>query len=158
MCIVIDINVLSRVFNENNKDYAEYKAIKEWIDAGKGFLVYGGSTYKKELAGAYRFLKLVRQLKDVGKAIAINDLVVDTREAEILRKTKNTDCDDQHIIALLCRSNCDLLCSYDARSFKYIKDKDLYLSGKAKTKIYTSSRNQNLLVRKSPSALKNKEL
>ncbi|HLA34158.1 MAG TPA: hypothetical protein VJ001_04740, partial [Rhodocyclaceae bacterium] len=65
------------VFNESNERHAEFVAVREWIDARKGYLVFGGTTYKAELAKAIRYFRLVRLLYDGGKAISILDAVVD---------------------------------------------------------------------------------
>ena len=33
MCIVIDINTLSMVFNESNERHADFVAVKDWINS-----------------------------------------------------------------------------------------------------------------------------
>jgi hypothetical protein len=43
MCIVIDANVWSPVFNENDANHREYAPVKTWVSDGPGFVVYGGS-------------------------------------------------------------------------------------------------------------------
>ena len=154
MCIVVDINTLAPVFSEGCVRNPDFFAIKEWINAGKGFLVYGGTKYKKEL-GKKRYLRLIRQMKDAGRAVPIRDDVVDSMEATLLTKTKGMKCDDQHIIALLGASWCPLLCSADLRSFDYIKDRSLFPSGMPQVRIYTSARNADLLKRMSRNMLKN---
>lgn len=145
MCIVIDTNTLSMVFSENNVQHDEFKYVKEWILDGKGTLVYGGTRYKNELIKAGRFLKLIRLLRDSGKAIKICTKAVDDLEKQIAKKTVNTDCDDQHIIALLGASKCPLLCSCDVRSYIFIKNRDLYPKKCPVVKIYSGKRNQRLL-------------
>jgi hypothetical protein len=157
MCIVIDINRLAPVFNDQCEEHEEYLPIKEWIMRGHGFLVFGGTKYKKELEKTHRYLRLIRQLKISGKAVAIKDDIVDNAEVNIKKKTSGTDCDDQHIIALLGESRCPLFCSYDGRSFRYIRDRGLYPNGMDKVRIYTSSRNQTLLARMRRDRLKNQE-
>lgn len=153
MCIVIDVNVLSMVFNEDNARHADYSPVKKWIEDGKGFLVFGGSKYKKELG--YRSIRLVNKMRDAGQAIAINDSAVDRTEKKVRQLTDNTDCDDQHIIALLGAANCPLLCSFDSRSFEFIKNRGLYPDGVAQVKIYKSSRNADLLKKSDPKKLRN---
>lgn len=145
MCIVVDINTLAPVFNETCDRHREFVHVKNWIESGKGILVYGGTKFKEELHATYRYLRLIRQMKDSGKAIAIQDNEVDAAEKKIKEQTKNTDCDDQHIIALLRVSRCPLLCSEDARSYKYIQNRTFYPKGSPKVRIYSSSKNQTLL-------------
>lgn len=155
MCIVIDINSLPSVFNSNCATHSEFAPVRDWINSKKGFLVYGGSKYKKELKKTFRYFRLVRKLKDAGKAIPISDSLVDKSEDNISEKVSGTGCDDQHIVSLLGVSYCPLLCSVDLRSFKYIKDRTLYPKGMSQVRIYSSSRNKNLLSKMCVSMLKN---
>lgn len=155
MCIVVDINALAPVFNQDCDKHCQFKAIKKWISDGKGFLVYGGTQYKFELSKSERYLRFIRQMKDAGQAVAIRDDVVDSMEREVKEKTKDTKCDDQHIIALLGASWCPLFCSDDARSFDFIKLKSLYPADMPRVRIYSSARNSRLLCKMSKSILKN---
>lgn len=145
MCIVIDVNALAMVFDGSNAKHNEFSPIKEWITDGKGFLVFGGKKYKRELEKLVQYLKIIRLLKDGGKAISIKDDVVDTIENNVIEKTTGTNCNDQHIIALLAASKCSLLCSTDISSFDFIKDRSLYPKKSPKVKIYKSIKNKNLL-------------
>src|SRR5712691_1082194 len=135
MCIVIDVNALASVFNEKSKNHVEFSPIKKWIDEGKGFVIYGGTKYKAELQKSFNYLRLIRQMKDGGQAISIRDSVVDTFEAEVQKKTQGTECDDQHIIALLGASRCSLLCSDDKRSFRFVRNRQLYPQGMRRVKV-----------------------
>jgi hypothetical protein len=155
MCIVIDINTLSMVFNPSNLRHPEFVPVKNWIDTGGGFLVFGGTKYKAELAGTVRYLRLVRLLYEAGKAIAICDCAVDDIEKAVCQKLNGSKCDDPHIIALLGASRCSLLCSVDSRSFEFIKDRDLYPKKSPRVRIYKSSRNASLLTKSNPSKLVN---
>lgn len=155
MCIVVDINTLAPVFSEKCHQHEDFRPVKEWIDKGRGFLVFGGTRYKHELSRTYRYLRLVRQMKDSGQAIAIRDDLVDATEAEVIEMTEATDCDDQHIIALLGISRCPLFCSHDSRSYKFIRDRSLYPKGMTRVRIYSSMKNQTLLKPMSREKLKN---
>jgi hypothetical protein len=155
MCIVVDINTLAPVFSETCDKHAEFRPVKEWIDGGRGVLVFGGTEYKRELARTFRYMRLVRQMKDAGKAVAIRDDVVDAIEIDVRTKTRGQRCDDQHIIALLGASRCPLFCSDDLRSYNYVKQRSLYPAGMPKVRIYSSSKNSRMLKLMSPSILKN---
>jgi hypothetical protein len=157
MCIVIDINALSMVFNESNLQHKEFVFVKTWIEKGLGFIVYGGTKYKSELAATFKYMRLLRQMRDAGQAISICDSAVDKIEGEVIKLTDDTDCDDQHVIALLAAARCSLLCSVDTRSFVFVKDRNLYPKGTPKVKIYTSKRNHALLKRADPALLMNVE-
>lgn len=147
MCIVVDINTLSPVFNSSCEEHSEFVHVKNWIDKGYGFLVFGGTKFKKELMKTERYLRLIRKMKDAGFAVAIQDDIVDKEEERVKALTDGTDCDDQHIIGLLCASRCPLVCSKDARSYKYLTDRSLYSNKMARVRIYSSSRNTSLLKR-----------
>lgn len=147
MCIVVDINTLAPVFSEHSKQHKIFSPIKEWIEKGQGFLVFGGSRYMDELMAATKYLRIIRLLNDSGKAIRIRKELVDKAEVEIIKRTKDTDCDDQHIIALLRTSRCPLLCSNDSRSFKHIKNRALYPQDMKRVRIYTSKTRPNTLLK-----------
>jgi len=145
MCIVIDANTLAPVFNDRCDLHSDFKLIKKWIFDGNGFLIFGGTKYKNELKKAYRYLKLIRRLKDIHKAIEVCQRMVDMKEKDIITQTKGTSCNDQHIIAIFCVSKCILYCSKDSSSDVYIKDQKYYQKGHKRPKIYRSSKNSNLI-------------
>jgi hypothetical protein len=155
MCIVVDINTLAPVFNEKCEKHPEFLPIREWVEKGQSFIVFGGTRYKRELAKVYRYLRLIRQMKDSGRAVAIRDDVVDAAESRVIEATKATDCDDQHIIALLGTSRCPLFCSADSRSYPFITRKALYPKGMARVRIYSSRKNKQLLKPMSTAMLMN---
>lgn len=156
MCIVIDTCTMSHVFNSRDVMHADFLPIKRWIENGHGFLVFGGTRYKRELSEAYRYLKLIRQMKDAGQAIPICDRAVDTEERRIEQLTAGTDCDDQHLIALLAVSWCTLFCSTDRRADHHIKSRRLYPTGMKRVRVYHSARNASrLLTRMTKQHLRN---
>jgi hypothetical protein len=157
MCIIIDVNSLPPVFSGACAKHPEFAPVMAWIDAGLGVAVIGGTKYKAELAKAGRYLRLIRLMRDGGKAIYIRDEAVDHLEEKIRTKTRRTACNDQHIIALLGASHCPLLCSADALSFRFVKKRSLYPKGMPRVKVYTSSRNRALLVPMNKMALTNVE-
>lgn len=146
MCIVVDINTLAPVFDESCGLHSDFVYVKNWIEAGRGYLVFGGTKFKQEL-GNSKYLRLIRLLKDAGRAVAVRDDVVDAEEARVKDQTEGTDCDDQHIIALLGVSRCPLVCSLDKSSYKHIRNRSLYPPGMPRVKIYSSKKNQSLLSR-----------
>lgn len=156
MCIVVDINTLAPVFNEECEMHAEFSAVERWISSGGGVLLFGGTKYIRELSNCYRYLRLINQMKTAYKAVHIDDTVVDREEARVVEGTAGTDCDDQHIIALLCASRCTLLCSNDRRSYQHIKNRALYPRNMRRVRIYTSSKTAHLLVRMDISKIANR--
>jgi hypothetical protein len=81
--------------------------------------------------------------------------LVDAREAELIAITQGTGCDDQHIIAILCVSGCRLVCSRDSRSYEFIKCKRYYPKRCRVPRIYSSSKNVDLLSDKNCARLRN---
>jgi hypothetical protein len=155
MCIVIDANSLAPVFEPNCIDHIEYKPVSDWILKGKGHAVFGGSKYRQELINANKYMKLFRLLKDSGRAYEICCKCVDEREAEVKAMTSNNGCNDHHLIAILGVSGCRLLCSRDARSFVFIKNKRNYPKGATRPRIYTGLKNKKLISKSSIVPLRN---
>ena len=125
------------VFNEDNARHADFSSVKSWIDGRCGFVVYGGTKYKAELAETVRYMRLLRLMRDAGQAISIRDEAVDEIERTVREKTNGTDCDN--------------------RSFEFVKDRSLYPKGAPVVKIYTSARNRKLLKKADPKSLRNIE-
>ena len=83
MCIVIDANVMSNVFDTNSKNHADFKSVHEWIYKGKGKVVYGGTKYIDEIP--QRFRGIFINLRKARKAILIPEIDVDN---EVITVTK----------------------------------------------------------------------
>jgi hypothetical protein len=145
MPIVIDSNTFAMVFDPNNALHSEFVPIKEWIASGNGFLLFGGTKFMKEMGQSPGRLRVIRILKERGEAIEIETAIVDNLEEIIIEQTHKTKCNDQHIIALLSAARCHLLCSLDTESFPFIKKKTLYPKGMNRVRIYSSSKNKELL-------------
>ncbi len=145
MCIVIDTNALAPVFNQNSKSHQDFEPVCHWVTKGDGHIVYGGTKYKKELLKAHKYLRLFRRLKDARRAYEINEDLVNAEHVQLKQKTKGTDFNDQHIIAIFVVSRCRLFCSCDSRSDKYIRDKSLYPKRHTRPSIYRNSKHKHLL-------------
>ncbi len=155
MSIVVDTCALAPVFNPECCGHPEFKPVYDWILEGRGQVVFGGSKFKTELVKAGRYLRLFAQLKTAGRAVEIRADLVDARETELIAMTLGTDCDDQHIIAILCVSGCRLVCSLDGRSYDFIKCKRYYPKNRGLPKIYSSSKNIGLLCDRNRVRLRN---
>jgi len=155
MAIVVDSNVFARVFDPTNTEHAEFSPVKSWIDRGDGVLVFGGTRYIGELKQSIHRLRLVRLLKEAGKAVQIDTGTVDAIDQDMCRLTEGTACNDQHIMALLAAARCGLLCSLDAESYPFVKERRYYPKGSIKVRIYSSARNVDLLVRVDRAMVKN---
>lgn len=139
MCLVIDINTISTVFNPGLENHDKYKPVLDWIINGKGKMVCGGSKYWDEFRLIGKYIKYFNQLNKAGKVVKVNDEDVDHKMNELMTLCNDADFDDPHIVAILIVSGCKVICSEDARSYPYIKRREWYPKGAAIPKIYKSS-------------------
>ncbi len=145
MYIVIDVNTLSFVFNPENKRHEEFKPVFTWILKCKGKMVYGGTTYNKEISKSKKFRRLILELKKATKAIPVDDNAVDEKEKSIEKKLVHRDFNDAHIIAIVIVSMCNLICSGDKKSYRFLRKKELYPKHFKRPKIYSGRGNEHLL-------------
>ena len=143
MCIIIDANTLPSVFDSNAANHIEFKHVLDWINNGKGKLVYGGTKYKQELNRNY--LKLFSIYSRARKAVLCNDGEVDAETKKVAAVIQHPDFDDPHLVALLRVSGCKLICSLDERAYTYFHHKSFFTPASTRPKIYKSSRNADLL-------------
>lgn len=142
MCIIIDTNTLSHVFNKNDERHSEFKPVLDWIINGQGKVVYGGTKYLAEIGP--RLIPFLAALRAANKAVKVDDAVVDSETAKVSSVIQHDDFGDQHIVALLLKSGCKLICSLDARAYPYFQHQEFF-SAKKRPKIYSGSRNADLL-------------
>lgn len=143
MCIVIDANVFSCVFDKGNMDHDKFAPVFDWIYSGKGMIVYGGTKYLKEIPEKYRSVLL--QFNKARKAKYIPSKEVDIEADRASKVIKHRDFDDQHLVGLLKVSGCKLICSLDARAYPYLQHPRFFGSARNRPKIYSSKRNVSLL-------------
>lgn len=137
MCLVIDVNVISKVFNRRNVEHGRFEPVQVWVMAGTGSVIYGGSKYLKEL-GDGKYLSLFIELTKARRAIRVDKKAVDRRALEVKAKVLEEDFDDEHIVALVGVSKCCLVCTDDKRSVPYLRRRDLYPPGVKVPYIYRS--------------------
>lgn len=145
MCIIIDTNTFKSVFDTTSSDHAEFAPVLDWILNGKGKIVYGGTKYKDELKEAHKFLKIFGQFNRSRKVVSIDDDTVDAYQSILEAKEKHKDFDDPHIVAICYISKCRLICTGDKRSFPFMARKDFYPNNSPRPKLYTKSKNADLL-------------
>ncbi len=146
MCIVIDANVFSMVFNSSNSEHVKFLPILRWVDKGKGKLVYGGTKYQKELEKADKTRRLFKLFQDAGKAVHVDDNKVDLEEAILEQLVDNRAFNDKHLVAIIRVSKCRLVCSMDVAAQKYLRDVSLYPSGTKRPSIYKGHRRHEKLL------------
>lgn len=145
MCLIVDTNSFSPIFNPTDADHPDFKPILDWITSGKGKIIYGGSKYKQELAQARKYLKLFTEFKKINKIVEVSDEAVDTEQRELEGRVDHRDFDDPHLVAIAIVSRCKLICSKDERAHPFIKDKMLYPDKLKPPKIYSNQTHMHLL-------------
>lgn len=148
MAVIIDANCIPLVFSKKNSKHEEFAPVLKWIMSQNGVMVYGGSTYKKELSRLSKYLKLIRFLREIDKAIVGDKENIDQLESEVEEKVSDDDFDDPHLVAIVIDTKCRVICSEDASSVEFVKKSELYPKGVSVPVYYTGSQNSDLLTEK----------
>ena len=80
--------------------------------------------------------------------------LVDNYEHYLEDINKEKSFNDKHIVAIINISGCRLVCTKDAASMPYLKNRDFYSKSKV-PKIYSGLRNKDLLDKTNIVSLKN---
>ena len=146
MCVIVDANCFSHVFNQKDKRHEGFIPLYNWLFNGRGGgLVFGGDKYKKEVdfrTSKYRALFV--ELERKGRLVEVCGKCVNELSKELLRKVDNSDFDDEHILALVIVSRCRVVCTEEKKAIPFLKDSKLYSDGAEPPKIYRSKRNADL--------------
>jgi hypothetical protein len=137
MCLVIDQNVISKVFDSRNAEHKRFHPVQVWVMTGTGSVIYGGTKYIKEL-GKGKYLGLFAELLKARRAIRVDTKSVDDRALVLKLMVPEKEFNDEHIIAVVGISRCCLVCTDDKRSIPYLKRKDLYPPGVHVPRVYRS--------------------
>jgi predicted nucleic acid-binding protein len=147
MCIVVDTNTVAPVFSANDAAHREFEPVLRWLLEGKGKLVYGGSTYRKEVFERMpRYRRFIEELKRNGKCVVLDHDAVDEAERRVRAAEPSPDFDDAHLIAIFDVSGCVLLCSNDDRADRFVKNRKLYEQN-APPRIYRRAADHTHLLR-----------
>lgn len=151
MNIVIDPGVIPCTFDASNSRHEAYIHVLNRIQKRKVKFVIGGSLYKTQLGKLSSYVRLLNQFSTAGMAINLDDETVDGEQGRVVERCeKSNTCkdqsfDDPHLIALAIVGICQVICTDDARSHKFIKSKELYPKGCSIPKIYNDARHASLL-------------
>ncbi|KJU82822.1 hypothetical protein MBAV_004985 [Candidatus Magnetobacterium bavaricum] len=145
MCVVIDTNTFSSVFNRNSSDHHNYKPVLDWILKGKGVIVYGGKKYKDELKEASKYLEIFIEFKSKRKALEVPAEDVDKHENYVNKFVKNPSFNDAHLVAIIRVSRCKIICTEDDKAIPFIKENNLYPKGCEVPKIYAYKFHEDML-------------
>ena len=146
MCVIVDTNCFASVFDSTSARHSEFSPILDWIINGKGKLIYGGSKYIQELEKSKKYLKIFSLLNSKAKKVVVVDRQkVDEEQSRIENLVIDPDFDDPHLPAIVIVAKCEIICTEDTRSVRFITDGRLYPKGVSIPKYYTSRRNTDLL-------------
>lgn len=147
MCVIVDANTLSNVFNNDIKAKEQFKPVLDWVLQGKGKFIIWGTKYMDELKKvnkALTFLSMLR-MKTTDKVIKLPDDDVDKIQKEVEAMIDDPDFDDPHLPAMVIVSRCMVICSLDARSIDFVSMPKLYPKGVKVPRYYTGLHNIDLL-------------
>lgn len=145
MPIIIDTNCIANVFSPKAMRHEEFKPVLDWIRAGKGIMVTGGTKYQEELKKIPKYLRIINLLKDTSKLIVGNRAEIDEYQAYVESIKEDDDFDDEHLPAIVVKTKCRIICSEDTRSIPHVTDRKYYPKGMTPPVYYTSKRNLDLL-------------
>lgn len=126
MCVIVDTCCLSLVFNSSTKYHSKFRPVLNWVVAGKGRMIYGGTKYNRELRESGRILNVVTELSRARKTIKLSNEEVDPISEALKRKFPEDEFDDEHIVALVVASRCCVVCTDDNRAISYLKRTDVF--------------------------------
>ena len=121
MCTILDNNVRSEVFGDNQSEAGKY--FLDWLSSGNGKLVVGGRLLR-ELGGYSLFMQWLQQALLSGAAIRIPDSNVNA-ETERLKTQVNCRSDDEHVLGLALVSGARLLFTNDRALQDDFKDRQI---------------------------------
>lgn len=138
MCLVIDTNCFTLVFDRSIKEHEKFAPVLTWITKGKGRMIYGGTKYNTELTTARWMLGIVTELSRKRRTIQIPNATIDPIATALKVKFPETAFDDEHIVALVIASRCCVVCTKDNPAISYLKRLDVFsgYAGVERPKIY----------------------
>lgn len=149
MCVVADPPTFIPMFKSADPEHQKFKPVIDWVMAGPGKFVMGGSKYNEELRAIRSILSHLSELEKMGKIIRKPEADVDEEESLVKVIEPDRDFDDPHLVALIRLTGCRLICVRDPRSHKFLLATYLYRSSKDRPKLYTGAkRNSTLLITK----------
>lgn len=146
MCLVIDTDCLSRVFDKTNRQHKGFAPVLDWISTGRGRMIYGGTKYNDELRRAAKFVPVVAELERKGRTVHMEDARVDGLAAAAKAAVPDAEFNDEHLVALVIASRCCVVCTKDNAAMAYLKRPELFRhEGVSRPKIYNGHRSHQRL-------------
>ena len=144
MCAVIDASCLSKVFNPDDSEHGDFKPVLDWMDSKKGRMVLGGSKYLRELKKYRKIIGTLGELRKRNLVKVVSSDQVDRVATQLKQEEPHPRFNDEHLVAMVLVSGCNLICSADRKSHPYLTRRDFY-SNRRRPRIYSGPQNKHLL-------------
>jgi hypothetical protein len=156
MCFVLDVNSFHRMFDPNSSGYKSFAPLRDWLyDHRSTSLVMGGTRYRAEVDKLHKYFPKLIELKRARKLSEVFDQEVDAEEGRVTALINRKCFDDSHIVGLLCASGCIVFASHDKRADTFVKNRDLYLKGQRRPKIFRNAHCTSILCERNIVKLRN---
>lgn len=145
MCCIIDTNCFTKVFNPNDAEHERFRHIFKWVTEGGGSMIYGGTTYNREVVDKMRkFGRLLADLKRKRRLVKLDDAKVDAVEDRLKNLIQHKDFDDPHLVAMVTVSKCRVVATGDTRCLPFLRNRKLYPRGMKVPEVYSTENHAGL--------------
>jgi predicted nucleic acid-binding protein len=145
MCVIVDPPLFIAIFKATDIRHSEVAPILQWVLKGGGKFVIGGTMYRRELDAVSSVLRTLAELEKLRKVVRKDNALVDLEVARVKAIEPSVDFDDPHLVALASVSGCRVVCILDNRAHRFLRKPSLYPSLSLRPKLYTRSKNSNLI-------------
>ncbi|MBN1126589.1 MAG: hypothetical protein JXA82_16400 [Sedimentisphaerales bacterium] len=147
--IVIDANVISAVFNNQNQQHMDFAPVLSCLRKGKGRFVYGGTKYINELNTFQnpRYISIFVELDNKRRRVKLCQNKVDNITAELETTWTGSRYDDHHIAAIVIVGHCDIVCSVESKVHNLVLKNEVYepYDGVRRPSVYQNQSHRHLL-------------
>lgn len=145
MCVVIDPPLFIPIFKTKDPKHNDFVHLMNWIQKGKGKLVFGGDEYMRQLQNVKSILPYLQELRKIRKIVNVNSKLVNAAALFAIQKARTADFDDAHLVGIVSVSGCRVVAIDDPRSHRFLKSAELYSNNAKPPKLYTGANNKGIL-------------
>lgn len=120
MCLILDTNRFSDALSSVPPD-PRYAPLLRWLLEGDGVAVFGGQKFRDEIQRVNSARRFFVTLERAGKALPIDDTIVDQLSAKLAADGK-LESDDEHVLALAIESGARVVCTEDQALMNDVKN------------------------------------
>lgn len=134
--IVIDSGAIPAVFGTPSS-CNNFHEVREHLLKKLCPMVFGGDSFKRELATTAKYLGIINEFKKTGKlvTVSLDDKKINDEEKKVIRIGKNNKFkgfNDPHLIAILRISKCKGICTHDTEAHRFITNDAFFSTKKPK--------------------------